>query len=82
MMVCPKCGDWLPLALGEYTCAGPGHHVAVRPYSVIPIVPPTPNDVDRTYRLAVQNALYTLLFILTILGALFLFGMCRKAGAL
>lgn len=35
-VVCPACGDWLPLELHEFRCAGKGHHYAVSRSSVYP----------------------------------------------
>lgn len=34
--ICQSCGDWLPLELHEFRCAGKGHHFAVSRTSVYP----------------------------------------------
>jgi len=55
MHKCPACGDELPLELNEFECAGKGHHYAVRRDSVFPT--PTPAQIDRDFRRAMQNVI-------------------------
>lgn len=42
--ICPACGDWLPLELHEFRCAGKGHHYAVSRTSIYPAGPEGPAD--------------------------------------
>lgn len=75
-LVCPKCGDWLPLELSEYRCAGKGQHYAVpAQQSVYPV--PTKFDIDRDWSYAKTSAVSLLIFVLVILIALFLFTALR-----
>lgn len=64
---CPKCGDRVPIDLGKFECAGPGHHVAVLRSSVYPAT--TQADVERAWRRAMQNVVSTLILVLVLIVA-------------
>jgi len=50
MHLCPACGDWLPLELTEFHCAGKGHHYAVTRTSIYPEGP-----ADRVLKQEVEH---------------------------